>query len=93
MLQKRSPPKAPWLQFLATWLLSSLVLSAVHGLGIGTFLGLAIATGYLAAVHWRPMLMRGRLQRPYHTDDNPPAPHTYNTERSRLSSVGRAPDL
>ncbi len=93
MLQKRPPAKAPWPQFLATWLLSSLVLSAVHGLGIGIFLGLAIATGYLAAVHWRPLLMRGRLQRPHHTDDNPPAPHTYNTQYSRLGSVGRAPDL
>ena len=62
-------------RFLATWFLSGLILSAVHGPTTGIFLGLAIAVGYAAAVRYNP------------------GPHTYNTKRSRLSSVGRAPDL
>jgi hypothetical protein len=36
--------------FFAVWLLSSLILGVVHGPTMGTFLGLAIATGYLLAL-------------------------------------------
>jgi hypothetical protein len=36
--------------FFAVWLLSSLILGAVHGPAMGTFLGLAIATGYVLAL-------------------------------------------
>lgn len=35
--------------FFAVWLLSSLILGVVHGPAMGTFLGLAIATGYVLA--------------------------------------------
>ena len=51
--------------FFAVWLLSSLILCAVHGPARGTFLGLAIATGYVIAVRapaavarWRTRLRR-----------------------------------
>jgi hypothetical protein len=50
----RSSAKFPWPQFLATWFLSGLILSAVHGPTTGTFLGLAIAVGYAAAVRLSP---------------------------------------
>jgi hypothetical protein len=53
--------------FLAVWLLSSLILGVVHGPAMGMFLGLAIATGYVLAVHapaavarWRMRLQRER---------------------------------
>jgi hypothetical protein len=36
--------------FFAVWLLSSLILGVVHGPVMGTFLGLAIACGYLLAI-------------------------------------------
>jgi hypothetical protein len=64
--------------FFAVWLLSSLILGAVHGATTGTFLGLAIATGYFLALHapaavarWRERLQRARLAG--HTS---PAPNT-----------------
>lgn len=51
--------------FFAVWLLSSLILGVVHGPAMGTFLGLAIATGYVMAVRapaavarWRRRLRR-----------------------------------
>jgi uncharacterized membrane protein len=53
--------------FLAVWLLSSLILGVVHGPAMGTFFGLAIATGYAAALRapaavarWRTRLQRQR---------------------------------
>ena len=53
--------------FFAVWLLSSLILGAVHGAAMGTFLGLAIATGYVMAIRapaavarWRARLQRER---------------------------------
>jgi uncharacterized membrane protein YoaK (UPF0700 family) len=56
-----------YVPFLAVWLLSSLILGVVHGAAMGTFLGLAIATGYILAVHapaavarWRTRLQRER---------------------------------
>jgi len=36
--------------FFAVWLLSGLVLGVVHGPAMGTFLGLAIASGYRLAI-------------------------------------------
>ena len=42
--------------FFAVWLLSSLVLGVVHGPALGTFLGLAIAVGYLLATVRRPRI-------------------------------------
>jgi hypothetical protein len=48
-------------RFLAVWLLSSLILGVVHGPEIGEFLGLAIATGYIAAVRAPQLLARWRL--------------------------------
>ena len=41
-------------RFLATWFLSGLILSAVHGSTTGIFLGLAIAVGYAAAIRYNP---------------------------------------
>ena len=65
--------------FFAVWLLSSLILGVVHGPAMGTFFGLAIATGYLIALRapaavarWRLRLQRGREDR-----HNSPAPNTY----------------
>jgi hypothetical protein len=53
--------------FLAVWLLSSLILGVVHGAAMGTFFGLAIATGYAVArrapaavARWRTRLQRQR---------------------------------
>lgn len=82
-------------KLLAVWLLSSLILGVVHGPGMGTFLGLAIATGYVAAVRAPRLLaqLRERLQRGRDAGHNSPEPNTYNRNRRRLSSVGRAPDL
>jgi hypothetical protein len=65
--------------FFAVWLLSSLILGVVHGPAMGTFFGLAIAIGYVAATaapalvaRWRKRLQRGREDR-----HNSPAPNTY----------------
>jgi uncharacterized membrane protein len=56
-----------YVPFLAVWLLSGLILGVVHGPAMGTFLGLAIATGYVMAIRapaavarWRTRLQRER---------------------------------
>jgi hypothetical protein len=65
--------------FFAVWLLSSLILGAVHGPGLGIFLGLAIATGYIAAVRGPVLLARwrARLRREREAGHNSPAPTLY----------------
>jgi hypothetical protein len=65
-------------KFLAMWLLSSLILGAVHGPALGTFLGLAIAAGYILAVQAPPAVARWRecLQRERQAGHNSPAPNT-----------------
>jgi len=71
--------------FFAVWLLSSLILGVVHGPALGTFLGLAIATGYLLALR-APALMarwRVRLQREHPAGHNSPEPNTYDRNRHR----------
>ncbi len=71
--------------FFAVWLLSSLILGVVHGPAMGTFLGLAIATGYLMALR-APALMarwRARLQREREAGHNSPEPNTCNRNRHR----------
>ncbi|HET9448660.1 MAG TPA: hypothetical protein VFO35_20480 [Steroidobacteraceae bacterium] len=64
--------------FFAVWLLSSLILGVVHGAGLGIFLGLAIATGYLAALRGPVLLAKWRasLQREHQHGHNSPEPHT-----------------
>ena len=82
--------------FFAVWLLSSLILGVVHGPGLGMFFGLAIATGYLAALRGPVLLARwrARLKRERRDGHNSPAPNTFIcVGTGRLSSVGRAPDL
>jgi hypothetical protein len=65
--------------FFAVWLLSSLILGAVHGPAMGTFLGLAIATGYVVAVRAPAAVARWRerLQRERQAGHNSPAPNPY----------------
>ena len=82
-----------YLTFLAVWLLSAVILGAVHGARVGTFLGLVIAIGQVAAIRGRGLLAKRRLQRRSEAGHNSPEPNTYNRNRGRLSSVGRAPDL
>jgi hypothetical protein len=48
--------------FLAVWLLSSLILGVVHGPAMGTFLGLAIATGYVLALRAPAAVARWRMR-------------------------------
>jgi uncharacterized membrane protein len=70
--------------FFAVWLLSSLILGAVHGTAMGTFLGLAIATGYVAVRALAAMARwRERLQRERQAGHNSTAPNTYNRNRHR----------
>ena len=65
--------------FFAVWLLSSLILGAVHGPAMGTFFGLGIATGYLFATCGPAALARRRtrLQRVREAGHNSPAPTLY----------------
>jgi uncharacterized membrane protein len=65
--------------FLAVWLLSSLILSAVHGPALGCFLGLSIATGYALALRGPAIVARWRerLQRERQAGHNSPAPNPY----------------
>jgi hypothetical protein len=65
--------------FFAVWLLSGLILGVVHGPAMGTFLGLAIATGYLLAVRGPAVVTgwRARLQRKRDAGHDSPAPNTY----------------
>ena len=71
--------------FFAVWLLSSLILGVVHGPAMGTFLGLAIATGHLLALRAPAMMARWRmrLQREHASSHNSPEPNTYNRNRHR----------
>ena len=57
--------------FFAVWVLSSLILGAVHGPALGSFLGLSIA-------RWR-----ARLQRDRQAGHNPPPPTPYAGNRRR----------
>ena len=68
-----------YITFLAVWLLSSLILGVVHGPGLGMFLGLAIAAGYVLAVRGSAVATRWRLrlQRKREASHNSPAPNTY----------------
>jgi hypothetical protein len=61
---------------LAVWLLSSLILGVVHGSAMGTFFGLAIATGYCLALRAPALIARWRtrLQREREAGHNSPAP-------------------
>jgi hypothetical protein len=61
--------------FFAVWLLSSLILGVVHGPTMGTFLGLAIAIGYLVAVR-APAAVAGR-------DSSTPNTHLYKQHGRR----------
>jgi hypothetical protein len=68
-----------YISFFAVWLLGSLILGVVHGPAMGTFLGLALATGYVLALQ-APALVarwRTRLQRKREASHNSPAPNTY----------------
>jgi hypothetical protein len=71
--------------FFAVWLLSSLILGVVHGPAMGAFLGLAIAAGYVLALHAPAAVARWRLrlQREREAGHNPPEPTTYNRNRHR----------
>jgi uncharacterized membrane protein len=64
--------------FFAMWLLSALILGAVHGPAIGTFLGLGVATGFVLAFHAPAAATRWRerLQRERQPSHNSPAPNT-----------------
>lgn len=68
-----------YVRLLAVWVLGSLILGVVHGSAVGVLLGLAIATGYVAAVRAPQLLAqwRLRLQRGCDASHNSPAPNTY----------------